>query len=228
MVVETVVAVNNNGSGSSSGVCKLLSDLLLDSFLGLVGCGGGLLGHTVSLDSLGIVLLAVGVNLVAAVLRNELCEVLDGPGTAVLDGVLLVAGTVKLDGGETLDLIGNIVCGSVNLCDSDEVGEAFEKRAELIVLGRKSLAVSAPWGIEFEKNVLGVVENDVVVVLGNNNGDGAILLGDGLALNARLNLASDEVVEELANLLFVDGTGEGELLVLLGVLDGEGRPLANL
>jgi hypothetical protein len=60
-----------------------------------------------------------------------------------------------------------------------------------------------------------------------------LFLWDRLALDAWLNLASDEVLNELANLLCAECLGGSrlgvwELLVLGGVLDGECGPLANL
>lgn len=56
-----------------------------------------------------------------------------------------------------------------------------------------------------------------------------MLLGDRFALDAGLNLARNEIVEEFTNGLLGDvGTGEGELLVLLCVLNGKCGPLANL
>ena len=94
--------------------------------------------------------------------------------------------------------------------------------------------MSAPWGVEFEEDVLLVVDDDVLVVLRHNNGHGTfLLLGDGLRFDAWLDFASHEVIDELANLLLAEVLdvslfGERELLILLGVLDGERGPLADL
>jgi len=90
-------------------------------------------------------------------------------------------------------------------------------------------AVTTPRGVELDKDILLRVHDNVLVVLCDNGGDGAIvLLGDWLALDAGLNLAGDKVIEELGNGLLGNIAGEGELLVLLGVLDGKGGPLADL
>lgn len=92
------------------------------------------------------------------------------------------------------------------------------------------LAVSAPWCVELDQDVLGLVKNNVVVVLGDDNSDWAIVLfWDRLALDAGVNLARNKIINKLANLLVGELVlGEGKLLVLLGVLDGESGPLADL
>ena len=111
---------------------------------------------------------------------------------------------------------------------------ALEEAGQFVVLGRERLAVSAPRRVELEQDVLLVVDDELLVVLRDDDGDGSfLLLRDRLGLDARLDLAGDKVVEELADGLFAQGfdaalLGEGELLVLLRVLDGEGRPVANL
>jgi hypothetical protein len=50
--------------------------------------------------------------------------------------------------------------------------------------------VTAPRGIELEQDILVVVDDELLVALTDNNGDRALLgLGDGLGLDARLDLA---------------------------------------
>jgi hypothetical protein len=204
-----------------------LLDLLLDA-----GSGGGLLGHAVGLD-LGVGLLGGG-DLVAAVVADELGKSLDGAGTAVLNGLVLGASLEELDGGEARDVIGNVVGGGVNLGDGDLVGEGRVLLGQLVVLGRKGLAVSAPRGVELNENVLLVVDDKVLVALGDDHsGTRLLLLGDGLALDAGLDLAGDKVVNERADSLLGDVLdsallGVGELLVLGNVLDGERGPGADL
>lgn len=203
----------------------LLGGLLNGASLGggtrLGGSGNGLLG------------LIRGSSLVLAVLGDELDQVLNGAGARVLNGLVLGTSSVKLDGGEALDLIGNVVEGSINLGDDNlvlELGVGIEG-SKLIVLGSESLAVTAPGSVELNEDILGVVKNNVVVALGDDDGDGALLgLGDGLRLDGRLDLAANEVVNELldgldGNLLLLV---EGELLVLGSLLDGESRELVGL
>ena len=71
-----------------------------------------------------------------------------------------------------------------------------------------------------------------MVVLRNYNCDGALLLfWDGLGLDARLYFSSDKVVNELANTLLIELLvlrEEREFLVLNRLLNGKGRPFANL
>lgn len=94
--------------------------------------------------------------------------------------------------------------------------------------GNLRLAVTAPRGVELEENILLVVDHKLLVRVGNDNSDRTFLsLGNGLRLDARLNLAVQDVLDELADILSL------ELLVLVirilgvlgGVLDGEGREL---
>lgn len=195
--------------------------------------GGGLLGHAVGLDALDASLLGSG-DLVAAVVADKLSESLDGAGTAVLDGLVLGAGLEELDGGEARDVIGNIVSGGVDLGDGNLVGESGVLLGELVVLRGESLAVTAPGGVELEEDILLVVDDEVLVALGDDDGGtGLLLLGDGLALDAGLDLALDELLNERADGLGGDVLGgallgEGVLLVLGDVLDGESGPGADL
>jgi hypothetical protein len=217
----------------------LVKDGLLDNLGGLGNLvldtrgSGGLLGHTVSLNTLGVGLLRDG-DLVAAVVANKLSKGLNGAGAAVLDGLVLGAGLEELDGRETRDVIGNVVGGGVNLGDGDLVGEGRVLLGKLIILGGEGLAVSAPGSVELKEDILLVVDNKVLVALGDDHGGTRLLLlGNRLALDAGLNLALNELLNESADSLLadvLDGTllGVGELLVLGNVLDGERGPGANL
>ena len=231
VLTHVTLAVHETILEDGGSLTSLLNDCILDG----TGDSSGdtlsgslsLLGHTLSLD---IVALSVSGNLVATVLGDEGGEVLDGAGTAVLNGLTLAVGGEELDGGETLDLIGDVVGGGIDLGDGDLVGVGLEQFTELLVLGSKGLAVTAPGGVELDQDILVGVHDNLVVVLGDNDGDGAVvLLGDGVGLDAGVDLASCEFVEELGDLLLGEISAlEGELLVLLGVLDGEGGPLADL
>lgn len=67
--------------------------------------------------------------------------------------------------------------------------------------------------------------------MGYNDGDGAIvLLGNRLALDARLNLTINKVLGKFANVLGIKllVLGIGEFLVLLNFLDGKGGELVGL
>jgi hypothetical protein len=202
----------------------LLLGLLLLLLLLLTGGGGSLLSALLLDGELGLVL---------AVLLDEVGEVLDGARALVGDGSVLSTSGEELDGGESLNLVGDIVQGSVDLGDDDLVLElgSGELRSKVIVLGGKSLAVTAPGSVELNQDILGVIEDNVIVALGDYNSDGTLLgLGDGLRLDARLNLASGEVLNELGNVVMCDLLllVEGELLVLDNLLDGERGELVSL
>jgi hypothetical protein len=93
--------------------------------------------------------------------------------------------------------------------------------------------MSAPWSVELKKNVLVVLHDELIVVLCYNDSDWALLfLGNRLALDARFDLASYEVFDELANLLLAKLFGISlrlvwELLVLRNILNSESWPFAN-
>lgn len=88
------------------------------------------------------------------------------------------------------------------------------------------LAVSAPRGVEFHEDVLVVVDDQFLIVMGDNNRYGAVLrLGDRLRLDAWFDLSIKNVLHELRNVLLGDLLGLiiGVFLVRDGVLDGKGR-----
>jgi hypothetical protein len=190
----------------------------------LTGGGGSLLGTLLLNGDLSVVL---------AVLLDEVGEILDGTRALVSNGSVLGAGGVELDSRETLDLIGDVVQGGVNLGDDNLVLELRSGvlGGKVVILGSKSLAVTAPGSVKLNKDILGVVKDDIVVALGNNNCDGTLLgLGDGLRLDAGLNLASVELLNELGDAVVGDLLLliEGELLVLDNLLDSERGELVGL
>jgi hypothetical protein len=186
----------------------------------------------VDLDIFGSLrLVGVRINAILAILLDKCGEILNSTATRVEDWSVLLSGNEELDGREALDVIWNIVGGGIDLGNDNLVAEWLEELTELVVLGRESLAVSAPWGIELNQDILLLIENNVLVVVGNDNGDWAILrLWNRLALDAGLDAAGDELVNESSDGLGSDFLGlvKGILFVLDGVLDGKGRPLANL
>lgn len=109
-----------------------------------------LVGRSRSLSSLGLRGSDIGtllgllgaisqaVNLVLAVLLDELDKVLDGARAGVLDGLVLFTGGEELDGGETSDGVGHIVGGGINLSNHDLVSDVAVQSRELFVLGSKT------------------------------------------------------------------------------------------
>lgn len=230
-MVSNLIAVKDGVLGGRSS----LLDLLLNSVLGLLCGSGSLLWHITRLNSFSLTSsLDVSVNLIRAVVTDEVGEILHGSRTVVVDWLLLVTLLEELDGWETLDLIWNVVGGGINLGNDNLVLVVLVKAGELIVLWCESLAVSAPWSVELNEHVLVAVDDDFLVVLCDDDLDCTLLalLWKWLALDAWLNLASNEVLDVFADLLCrelldIAGGLVWELLVLGSVLDSESWPLAD-
>lgn len=91
--------------------------------------------------------------------------------------------------------------------------------------------MTTPRCVELDENILLIVNDNLLVVVGDDGGDRAVIvLGDSLALDARLQLTRDNIIHKLGNIGLGDGLGlvEGELLVLGDMLDSESGPLASL
>ena len=84
--------------------------------------------------------------------------------------------------------------------------------------------MTAPWGVELNEDVLGLVLDNFVIVVCHNDRDRTFLfLWDRLTLDTGANLTIYEVLSECGNVLVSQflGLWEWVLLVLLNVLDGE-------
>ena len=87
--------------------------------------------------------------------------------------------------------------------------------------------MAAPRGVKLEEDIFLVVDDDFLVVVGYHNLDITFLfLGDWLGLDAWLDLARDEIVDELANVFCCEllALVKGEFLILDGFLDRKGGP----
>ena len=156
-------------------------------------------------------------------LTNELGESLRGTLTVVLDGGVLLASREEVEGGEALDIDGVVVLGGITLGDDDGL-LASEELAELLPLGGKSLAVAAPGGVELNEDILGVVHDDLLVLLGDDNLDGAVVLsGDLSGLDGGGELALEELLDVLGEGLGGHSLVLGEDVVLTSgaVLDDD-------
>ena len=92
-------------------------------------------------------------------------------------------------------------------------------------------AVAAPRSVEFEEDVIVIIYNKLLVVLGHNDLDGSLLLlWHRLRFHAGLDLAVNEVLNKSANVFLRDFLllVKRELLVFDGLLDSECGPLAVL
>lgn len=93
------------------------------------------------------------------------------------------------------------------------------------------LAVTAPRGVEFKQDILVIVDDKILVAMAHDNSDRALLgLRNGLGLDAGINLAVKDILDEFANLLGVNFLRLviGVLGVLGGLLDGESGELLGL
>jgi hypothetical protein len=93
------------------------------------------------------------------------------------------------------------------------------------------LAVSAPRGVELDQNILGIIHDNLLVVVGDHNGDGAIIgLGNGLGLDAGLDLSGKDILDELGDFSGHEGLGLviRVLLVGSGIVKSESRELLGI
>ena len=88
--------------------------------------------------------------------------------------------------------------------------------------------MAAPWSIELQQNVLGVIQHNIIIIMRHNHLDRTILrLWDGFRLDAGFDLAVHKVLNEGADGLLGDlfALVKGKLLVLDCLLNGKSRPL---
>lgn len=84
--------------------------------------------------------------------------------------------------------------------------------------------MTAPRSVELEQDILVVINDKLLVATAHDHSDWTLLgLGNRLRLDARLNLAINDIFYELANFLGVNllGLVVGVLGVLGGILNGE-------
>jgi hypothetical protein len=89
--------------------------------------------------------------------------------------------------------------------------------------------MSTPRRIKLNEDIFVIVDDEILVCMGDNHCDWAILvLWDRLAFDTWLELSGNEVIHKFANgFLGEFRTVEGEFLVIDRFLNGEGGPLAN-
>ena len=89
--------------------------------------------------------------------------------------------------------------------------------------------MTAPGGVELEKNIVLVIQNNLFVVIGHNDLNRAfLLLWNGLRLDAGGDLAVHKVLDECADIIMrkLLILVKRKLLVLDRLLDGESWPFA--
>ena len=165
-----------------------------------VGLGGGVSGNLV--DASGL----VG----RGVLVEPVLEVSELTVTRVVNASLVVLG-VELESGVATDGDSlNFVGGGIEL-SNHEVIDGGDGIGELIPDGGELLAVSAPGGVELDKDILGGVVDDISEVLADEDGEVTLLLGDGLGLEVGDKLASLELIN--VGLESIDGDSGGITLI---------------
>jgi len=130
-------------------------------------------------------------------------------------GFLLVS-WVEFDGWETGDLNTlNFVSGGVHLAE-DEACNVFESLGKFVVDWGKGLAVTAPWGVVFDEDVLGFIEDDFLEVQTDDGLDGLVVIfWEVLGLELWLQSAGFPVVEEVDDVFASDIAIHGEFLEVI-------------
>lgn len=162
------------------------------------------------------------------VVANVLGHGLDSALSRVLRRVGLVVGRVEEESREALDLGRGVVGGGIDLGDDNRV-DVGELSSQLLPLGGKGLAVATPRGVEFNEDILGVVHDDLIEVLADEDGDRTVVvlgdilrldMGDGGSVLPRGSEGGDLVLGELT---LIDDV----VLASGAVLDAEGGELAR-
>lgn len=137
-----IVSILNNRLGRLDCLLDSTGNLILDSFRSVCCRLDDRLGRIflVLLRGFSLVLALVGIDLVGTVLLYEGDEIFDSARAGVSDRLQFLASREEFDGWEALDLIWDIVGGSVNLGDRNafrvfyvgevEIGELFVLRGK--------------------------------------------------------------------------------------------------
>src|SRR5271167_1781992 len=110
-------------------------------------------------------------------LLDELNETFDRTVTRIFDWGSLLASRIHFDGGESANIIWNIVRCSIAFSDNNFIRVSRVRCCELFIFRCKSLAMAAlnvsynttrlyPRSVEFNENILLIIEDNVVVIMG--------------------------------------------------------------
>lgn len=151
---------------------------------------------------------------------NPVNDSLGGSVSVEVDWVGLVISWVELEGWESLDGDGfDFVQSGIDLGDND-VGVLLELLSSLLPFWGERLAVSTPWGVELDEDVLGVVKDLRLERLSDQNLDWAFVGGwDLLRLKVSGEFSGVEVVDESGDGLSGEVSGVLELGDILGGVD---------
>lgn len=133
-------------------------------------------------------------------LSEPFLDVLDFTSFRVVNTFLVVS-SVELEGGVSLDLNSfNFVEGGIKLGHDDV--RSLDVFTKLFPLGGERLAVATPGSVELDKHILGLVFDDLIELLSDDDLDWAVIcLGDRLRLSVRNELSVLEVFVEFADCL---------------------------
>ena len=200
--------IRSNIGSLISSLVSLVGESIVD-LLGLLVSSGVTIEHLAG--NLGEVLDDSNGGVEATINVTELVGLFVDPGDEILDFAtsielfsFLVVLREVLDGGEASNAITGtelLVGISINLSDND-VGITSKDGGKSVPSRSKTLAVSAPRSVELNQDVLGLVVDDLIEVIGSQNDDvGA--RGSG-SLSARsggdtLVEVLDEIVESTAS-----------------------------
>ena len=153
-------------------------------------------------------------------LSEPLLEAIKISLTLVADTLLVVLG-VEDKGWISSDLnVLSLVCGGIELANY-EVLVVFEVLTELIPNWSKLLAMTAPWGIVLNENILGWVHDNLFELRAYNYGNTAIvILWNWLRLEVGLERSVFNGINPSSNIIRSDLIGEA-VEVVLGHLVGE-------
>lgn len=137
----------------------------------------------------------------------------------------------------TFAIVARDECGLNRRASSSYLGERLVKcSAQLRPIQLKGggwkysrFAVTTPWSIELDKDILFVIHDNFFVIVGDDDGYSSfLLLWHRLALHAGVKFALDELIHKGSNILLIDFLilRHGIFLILDGLLNGKGWPLA--
>jgi len=161
----------------------------------------------------GLLLFGVSAGAIDAAGLEELSQTFQRPLAVVVDD-LVVSLLEELDGGEALDLdVFKLVGGGVHLGD-DNVLRVLELLSKLVPGGSELLAVSAPWGIKLNKDMLVDVLSDGLEVLADEDLDAFLVpvLGDLLREQVLLQGSVQVSLDKGTDGGLIDGAGLGLVL----------------
>lgn len=164
-------------------------------------------------------------------LLKVLLEAIEFSVTFVVKRAILVVHRVELESGESSDVNVLSLVGSGIEVGNNEAWDILEFLSELFPIRSHLLAVTAPWSVELDEDIVVVVDDLIIEGLTDNNLEGLAVISRGLlSLEEWLQVSILEVSNEFLNAFNSESTSisrEGVLLhVVVGVEKTDGGELA--